>query len=165
MTTPHEPTRNPLTVQPGGNHYKRLEFQPIEFAMANSLDPCTFSLLRYLTRIGNEGKGQDTLDLEKCLHYIKLREHFRVPPRPEGLRVPMARFSSQPGLTAESRYLLNLLGSAIIQPSKLHILRKAIEEALATPQPEPKPKPQPKAKAPAKPAAKPKAKPDASLND
>jgi len=36
--------------QEGGDHYKSLPIQPMEYGMANGLDPLQFSILKYVTR-------------------------------------------------------------------------------------------------------------------
>lgn len=61
---------NPLNVQVGGNHYKRLEIQPVEFIRENSMKFCEGNVVKYLTR----DKGNRLEDLEKAYHYICLAE-------------------------------------------------------------------------------------------
>lgn len=67
-----------LETQVGGSHYKTQAIQPIEFSMANNLDACAHSILKYVTR--HNGKA-GRLDLEKVLHFIELRRelHDYVP--------------------------------------------------------------------------------------
>lgn len=58
-----------LKKQVGGNHYKTLAIQPIEYAMKNNLGPCEFNIIKYVSRI----KGGSRLeDLEKAKHYLEL---------------------------------------------------------------------------------------------
>ena len=64
-------SNNPLAVQEGGDHYKNKAIQPIEFAMANGLDACAFSILKYVTRHGEKNGEQD---LRKAYHFVQLRE-------------------------------------------------------------------------------------------
>lgn len=62
---------NPLTNQVGGTHYLHLSIRPTEFAMANKLDPCAHSILKYITR-HREKNG--LIDLGKAIHFSELRE-------------------------------------------------------------------------------------------
>lgn len=59
-----------LEVQVGGDHYKKLPIQPAQFGMANHLDPCAFSILKYVTRHRDKNGKQDLL---KALHFVDLR--------------------------------------------------------------------------------------------
>lgn len=129
---------NPLDQQAGGTHYKRLAYQPIEFSMANALDQCAATALKYLARLGPDGKGQDAEDLPKVLHYIQLREHFRsaalpsAQPRHEGLRIPMTQFAEQPGIDPEARRLLYLLEDSLVDGGRATVnLINALEQATA----------------------------------
>lgn len=62
---------NPLKTQIGGDHYKVMAIQPIEFAAANEYDPAAFSIFKYLCRFRRKGEGED---LKKALHFIEIRE-------------------------------------------------------------------------------------------
>ena len=62
---------NPLTTQAEGSYYSRLPIQPVQFSMANKLDACAHSILKYTTR-HREKNGR--VDLEKAIHFIELRE-------------------------------------------------------------------------------------------
>ena len=62
--------QNPLDVQVGGNHYANKAVQPIEFGMANRLDDCAFSVLKYVSRHAEKNGRQD---LEKASHFVELR--------------------------------------------------------------------------------------------
>ena len=59
-----------LAIQVGGSHYKKLAMQPVVFATANHLDPCAFSILKYVTRWRDKNGLQD---LEKAIHFAQLR--------------------------------------------------------------------------------------------
>lgn len=65
----HHP-QSALAIQVGGDHYKSRPIQPIQFSMANSLDACASSILKYVTRHASKNGRQD---LEKALHYVDLR--------------------------------------------------------------------------------------------
>lgn len=64
-----------LKVQHGGQHYKGMGIQPVEFAMVNGYDPCAFSTLKYVSRHRQKG---GKLDLEKGLHFVQLRVDMLV---------------------------------------------------------------------------------------
>ena len=60
-----------LKTQVGGSHYSNKAIQPIEFTMANKLDSCSHSIIKYLTRHDEKG---GKADLEKAFHFVQLRE-------------------------------------------------------------------------------------------
>lgn len=63
-----------LDVQIGGNHYKSMKIQPVEFALANNLDFCQGSAIKYILRHAEKGGKQD---LEKAKHFIDLMiQHY-----------------------------------------------------------------------------------------
>lgn len=62
---------NPLTHQAEGNYYCRLAIQPVQFSMANKLDACAHSILKYVTR-HRQKNGQ--VDVSKAIHFVELRE-------------------------------------------------------------------------------------------
>ena len=69
------PSPSALDVQVGGGHYKDLPIQPIEYCMANGLDACQSSIVRYVTRFRNKGGIED---LQKAKHYIDLLIEFET---------------------------------------------------------------------------------------
>ena len=58
-----------LDVQVGGNHYKSLKIQPIEYTMANNLGYCEGNIIKYVTRHTSKNGKEDLL---KAKHYIDL---------------------------------------------------------------------------------------------
>ena len=58
-----------LTVQHGGNHYKGLKIQPVEYIMANNIPYMEGNVIKYLTRWREKGGVQD---LNKAKHYIEM---------------------------------------------------------------------------------------------
>lgn len=64
---------NPLEVQEGGNHYKDLAIQPMEYSMANKLDACQHTIIKYVTRFRDKG---GVGDLRKAKHTIDMLIHF-----------------------------------------------------------------------------------------
>jgi hypothetical protein len=55
--------------QEGGEHYKRLAIQPIDFIQANNLNFCEGNVVKYLCRHRLKGGAED---LRKAKHYIDL---------------------------------------------------------------------------------------------
>lgn len=75
-----------LQTQVGGNHYKKLAIQPIEYCHRNGLGACETLAIRYVTRWKDKGGIQD---LEKAIHCIQLlieMEGHEPEPEPEELK-------------------------------------------------------------------------------
>lgn len=62
-----------LDTQIGGDHYKDMPIQPMEFSMANGLDACQHTIIKYVTRFRDKGGVQD---LEKAKHVIDMLIEF-----------------------------------------------------------------------------------------
>lgn len=60
---------NPLDSQVGGDHYKNLAIQPIEFTHKNKLDFLQGNIIKYTTRHKNKNGLED---IKKIIHYAKL---------------------------------------------------------------------------------------------
>lgn len=58
-----------LETQEGGDHYKKLKIQPLEFITANNLDFMQGNVVKYITR-HNDKNG--AADVRKALHYCQL---------------------------------------------------------------------------------------------
>lgn len=58
-----------LGDQVGGDHYKGLKIQPVQYIMANKLNYCAGNVIKYVTRYKQKG---GIIDLEKAKHYIDL---------------------------------------------------------------------------------------------
>ena len=58
-----------LDVQAGGDHYKKLKIQPIEYIHANGIPFAEGSVIKYLTRWRTKGGVED---LKKARHFIDL---------------------------------------------------------------------------------------------
>lgn len=66
----------PLEKQIGGNHYKDLKIQPVEYAHANGMGFLEGSVVKYVTR----WKSKDGLkDLEKAKHFIEMLIQLNYP--------------------------------------------------------------------------------------
>lgn len=60
---------NALNTQVGGNHYTKLKIQPMEYSMANNLDACQHTIIKYVTRFRDKNGIED---LEKAKHVINM---------------------------------------------------------------------------------------------
>jgi len=72
-----------LDTQIGGSHYKDMPIQPMEFSMANDLDACQHTIIKYVTRFRQKNGVQD---LEKAKHVIDMLIEFEqkeIPPEPK----------------------------------------------------------------------------------
>ena len=58
-------------VQVGGDHYRAMAIQPMQFALANGLDMATASAIKYLVRKKGD-KTKRAEDLCKAVHCIQL---------------------------------------------------------------------------------------------
>ena len=56
-------------TQVGGGHYKDLAIQPMQYSMANKLDACQHTIIKYVTRFREKG---GLADLEKAKHVIEM---------------------------------------------------------------------------------------------
>jgi len=68
---PQSPKHNmsALDQQTGGNHYKDMKIQPVEFIHANSIPYFEGNVIKYVCRHKAKNGRQD---LEKARHYIDL---------------------------------------------------------------------------------------------
>lgn len=64
-----EKLKTALDIQIGGDHYKKYVIQPIEYSMANGLNPCQANVVKYITRYKDKGGVED---LKKVIHYVQL---------------------------------------------------------------------------------------------
>lgn len=65
----HGSVQSALKIQHGGNHYKTLKIQPIEYILANDLGYCEGNVVKYISRYKLKGGIED---LKKAKHYIEL---------------------------------------------------------------------------------------------
>ena len=57
------------TIQVGGNHYKNMKIQPIDYIQANDLGFCAGNVVKYVSRYQSKNGVED---LRKARHYIDL---------------------------------------------------------------------------------------------
>lgn len=62
-------TFQPLSTQVGGQHYKSMAIQPVEFCELNQLPYCMANVVKYVVR-HRAKNGRE--DLEKAIHYCEL---------------------------------------------------------------------------------------------
>ena len=70
-----EDTVSALDAQEGGDHYKKLKIQPMEYSMANKLDACQHTIIKYVTRFRDKGGIED---LRKAKHCIDMLIEFEA---------------------------------------------------------------------------------------
>jgi hypothetical protein len=58
-----------LDLQIGGDHYKSMAIQPVEFIIANDLGFCEGNAIKYICRYKSKGGIED---LKKAKHYIDM---------------------------------------------------------------------------------------------
>ena len=67
---PQSPPNLPaLSTQVGGDHYKSLAIQPVEYITKNNLGWCEGNIIKYTTRWKQKG---GKADIDKVIHYANL---------------------------------------------------------------------------------------------
>ena len=56
-------------MQIGGDHYSKMEIQPIEYIMKNKMPYCEANVIKYLSRWRSKN---GIVDLRKAKHYIDM---------------------------------------------------------------------------------------------
>jgi hypothetical protein len=69
MTEITEAELNALNKQVAGDHYKKLNIQPVEYIYANGIGYFEGNVIKYVTRWRDKN---GLADLEKAKHYIEL---------------------------------------------------------------------------------------------
>lgn len=60
---------NAFSRQVGGDHYKRMKIQPIEYILGNELGFCEANIVKYISRYKQKNGVQD---VEKVIHYAQM---------------------------------------------------------------------------------------------
>lgn len=55
--------------QVGGDHYEKMEFQPVDYIVANNIGFCEGNIIKYVSRWQDKGGVED---LKKARHYIDI---------------------------------------------------------------------------------------------
>ena len=71
-----------LDHQIGGDHYKDMSIQPIEYIVKNNLGWCEGNIIKYITRHHQKG-GKD--DVQKVIHYCNLLIELHYPDKKKSL--------------------------------------------------------------------------------
>ena len=58
-----------MSIQVGGEHYKNLKIQPIDYILENNLGYCEANIIKYVTRWRDKNGIED---LRKAKHYIDI---------------------------------------------------------------------------------------------
>lgn len=69
---------SPLQTQSGGNHYKIMAIQPVEYIHANNLGYFEGNVVKYVSRWKNKN---GIADLEKAKHYCELLIELETKPK------------------------------------------------------------------------------------
>jgi len=64
---------NSLNTQVGGNHYKEMSIQPIEYIMKNNIGIMEGNAIKYISRWRSKGGIED---LKKARHYLDMLIEF-----------------------------------------------------------------------------------------
>ena len=67
--TTADTSKTALNIQVGGEHYKQMKIQPVEYIHANSLSFLEGNVVKYITRHKTKNKAQD---IRKIIHYCTL---------------------------------------------------------------------------------------------
>ena len=62
-----------LDTQVGGNHYHSMKIQPIEYTMANEMNPLQHTVIKYVSRYQAKNGIED---LKKAIHSLELLIQF-----------------------------------------------------------------------------------------
>jgi predicted transcriptional regulator len=68
-----------MDQQYGGNHYKTMMIQPLEYALANNLGICEHAVVKYISRWREKGGVED---LRKAKHYIEILIEREISEKP-----------------------------------------------------------------------------------
>jgi hypothetical protein len=58
-----------LDTQVGGDHYKQMKIQPVEFICENNMPYCEANVIKYISRHKSKNGAQD---VRKAIHYCEL---------------------------------------------------------------------------------------------
>lgn len=61
------------STQVGGDHYRQMKIQPVEFIVANNVPFLAANIIKYASRYKNKGGSED---IHKIIHYCKLILEF-----------------------------------------------------------------------------------------
>lgn len=67
---------NHLSIQEGGDHYKSMAIQPVEFIKANSIPFIEGNVIKYVSRHRSKNGAAD---IKKAIHFLNLLLQFDYP--------------------------------------------------------------------------------------
>jgi hypothetical protein len=70
MTDTNRMTTSAFEKQEGGNHYKSMAIQPMQYSMANNLNACQHTVIKYVSRYQSKGGLQDLLKARHTLDML-----------------------------------------------------------------------------------------------
>lgn len=70
-------SKSPAAKQIGGDHYLSMPIQPLEFSMANQLDACQHSIIKYITRRKGD-KAKRLEDIDKAMHVLEYYKQWII---------------------------------------------------------------------------------------
>jgi hypothetical protein len=73
MTEMYMEEATALQKQVNGSHYVDMAIQPMEYSMANNLDACQHTIVKYVSRFRNKNGIED---LKKAIHCIEMLMEF-----------------------------------------------------------------------------------------
>ena len=68
-----------LDTQAEGNHYTKLAIQPMQYSMANKLDACQHTAIKYITRFRDKGGKRDLIAAKHCIDLLWEFEYGQAP--------------------------------------------------------------------------------------
>lgn len=69
-----------LSTQEGGNHYKSMAIQPVEFVTKNNIGFIEGSVIKYVCRHRNKNGVED---IRKAIHFLNLLLELEYPEKQE----------------------------------------------------------------------------------
>ena len=75
--------------QVGGDHYKKLKIQPVEYILANQLGFCEGAIIKYISRWRDKGGVEDLRKIKQFCEFL-IEEELKNTPLPtmEERRLP-----------------------------------------------------------------------------
>jgi len=84
MTQTKRPTlqghMTPYSEQVGGDHYRTMKIQPMQFCMENGFDFATSNVIKYVTRRKGDAdkRAEDLRKAIQCIHIIAAHEGIEL---------------------------------------------------------------------------------------
>lgn len=85
--------REALETQEGGTHYTKLKIQPMEYSMANGLDACQHTIIKYVTRFRDKNGKEDLLKAKHTIDLLIAFEYTNIDDESVNHSPPLDRFA------------------------------------------------------------------------